>query len=536
MFLARNNKELMRVMDSFKNNRISYIKAIFTVILLMVMLCYVARAGYVALVTDVPRECRDVANVQMTQAIVDGDNPFEIKDNILKQFAYVYTPLNSIIVALIHKITHVGIVRLHYVVDFLYIFMSAVLLSWYVYKRKKDLFWTIVTFGFSWMMGCRMGFISAIPDHLATLIWIVMLLILEKNKIDHKVVAVLSVLSVLLFYAKQYFVVVALAVFIYLCIKKWRYAFFYAIECMLIGSISLVVINHFFPLFCIYELFFFSVQCNTIGMSNVMYSLAQFKYILGAFAVCWIACLVYTAKKVIVKERMHANIWAVSSLVMVIPLLYLGTNTGASLSYHLQLWAPQLVVCGMIAAQEVCDALLGNRKNILVMCCWIFAMFNVGLYVHRLCTAPILNEEQIADWNKANGYIDDSVKAGKVLVMSMEMGYRAIGNEQVDLYDNGHNYLAEIELIEKDVSDSLVVMVLDQLHLLDEKERLGKLMKKRDSFYESLIKENVYEMIVIPQNSPFNDFVDSTQYKLVDEITLFTGGEQNISLYYKRAK
>lgn len=98
-----------------------------------------ARAGDVALVTDVPRECRDVANVQMTQAIVDGDNPFEIKDNILKQFAYVYTPLNSIIVALIHKITHMGIVRLHYVVDFLYIFMSAVLLSWYIYKRKQDL-------------------------------------------------------------------------------------------------------------------------------------------------------------------------------------------------------------------------------------------------------------------------------------------------------------------------------------------------------------------------------------------------------------
>lgn len=53
-------------------------------------------------------------------------------------------------------------------------------------------------------------------------------------------------------------------------------------------------------------------------------------------------------------------------------------------------------------------------------------MFNVGLCVHRLCTAPILNDEQTVDWNKANGYVDTFVKSGKVLVMSMEMGYRAI--------------------------------------------------------------------------------------------------------------
>lgn len=521
------------MIDSNRTNKLNYIKAIFTVILLMVMLYYVVRAGYATLFTDVPRECRDAANVQMTQAIVDGDNPFEIKDNMLQQFAYVYTPLNSIIVALIHKVTHVGIVRLHYVVDFLYIFVSAVLLSWYIYKRKKDLFWTIVTFGFSWMMGYRIGFISTIPDHLGTLIWIVMLLIMERKQIDHKVVGVLSVLSVLLFYAKQYFVVVALAVFIYLCIKNWKFAIYYAIECMVIGIFSLYVINHFFPLFCIYELFFFSVQCNTIGMSNIVYSFGQFKYLLGTFAVCWIACLVYTVKKVIVKERISANIWAVSSLVMVIPLLYLGTNTGASLSYHMQLWAPQFVVCGIIAAQEVCDDILEKRRNILVMCCWIFVMFNVGLYVHRLCTAPILNDEQTADWNRANGYIDDSVKSGKVLVMSMEMGYRAIGNEQVDLYDNGHNYLAFTDLIEKNGSDSLVVLVLEKMHLLNEKERLSELMHKRDSYYERLIKDNVYQMIIIPQNSPFNDLVDSTQYKLVDEITLFTGGEQNTSLYYK---
>ena len=90
---------------------------------------------------SVPNEYREVANIQLTKAFMDGINPYRMSayDGDIPGIIYIYGPLYSLFTAFLGKLIPIDIIALHYMVTLFSVVVSAGLAAYMVYKRTKYL-------------------------------------------------------------------------------------------------------------------------------------------------------------------------------------------------------------------------------------------------------------------------------------------------------------------------------------------------------------------------------------------------------------
>jgi len=515
--------------DFLKNEKISKLLNIAKYgVLLFIGALLVMRIGecfYTAFTCRWPREYRDVSNIWLTNEFINGRNPYTINDNPIMQAVNVYAPLNSVIAAGIYFVTGINIVAIHYVLDVLYVFAAALTIGYVVWKKTDNIYLSVVALALGWSCGYRFGYVSSIPDHLGMLIWVVIIAVLMLKKPDWKVCTLVAVLSVLSFYAKQYFAVCAAAVVVFLAIRKIRYALLYIAECAVIGLASLEIINRFCPLFSIYNLFLFSVEKSSKNGDGMTYgySLMQLGVLFERYYYLFIIVISFAAYSIVKRKKHEWDFSEIAFIVMFFPMLVLGKTDGAFLSYHLQMWFPQLIIFAMIIASKTSVEKKPETVQIgqiVIGCCVI-------LTVYLFTKVAVCDENATNNWNRANEYISKACAEGKeVLIDDPTMGYAILENESALLYCNGHNYLDDAFIWEVNSEDNYMGKLLTALGLFDDFDRLKQTVAARTDKRNQLIKEHYFGLIIGKDEEREAEFEDAG-YKIIDSVNLITG-EQDL--------
>lgn len=313
---------------------------IYVCIFLTLLLC--------AVFTNAPRELRDAANVAMSTRLAHMQNPYVLSTNQdFIEYVNVYPPLNMLIAAFINFLTKINLYRIFYSMDFIYVVASAAAIAYFLKKdlNISSLFIVFLSFASALTLGWRIGFISTVPDHLGMLICIILLICAHKNNS----ILLQAVLSVLAFYSKQYFLAIAASVFLFHCLRNIKAALKYFIYTAAIGILSFFVICLFCPSFSVQIIYFMFAENDSMNVSKILYSGRQMFLALatyGVFSLFVLKRYVHAIKIRISGEKINPTVFDIHFMLMFIVLLYLGTNKGAFLSYHLTLMIPCVIITG----------------------------------------------------------------------------------------------------------------------------------------------------------------------------------------------
>ena len=166
-------------------------------------------------------EFRDYVGIRLSQFVMQGINPY-LKDTATSftvPFLYQYTGITPVLVGLLCKITHVGIIEANYFFNFFFVILT----SYNYYLIFKDSFscmlYKILLFACILLNTCTFFsmagnlIVTFRPDALG--LYICSLIYLIANKKANRAIP-LSVLSVLLILTKQFLIIFAVPLFAYL--------------------------------------------------------------------------------------------------------------------------------------------------------------------------------------------------------------------------------------------------------------------------------------------------------------------------------
>lgn len=407
----------------------------------------------------IPNEIREGVNIALVEALVNGNNPFihlqtsSGNPNVY----YMYPILNSVIGAFLVKISGLPAGFVLLLLNFLYTVLFSVLIFLTVKHYVKDRFIGMIAIVLSHYCGWRYTNVSAFPDMLAVLLLAVIMYLctIKNKKIQCGDVVLLSVISVLCFYTKQYAVVVAIPVLIFLAINSRKKCIFYMILTAFIGILSIVVIYNYMP-------FYFVETLLLVGNSadnSVKWAITQFIKIGKLFFPWFVFILIWLQGEW--RKKREFDYVVINFVVIAVLLLYFGQNTGAHLSYHLQLWMPSVIVLAARGLNRIKEylVLLTRQKNaewinlgagLMILACAFYPYYHLH--------TPQLSSEQKNNWNKLYEMFDESENT---LFTSQNANYAIYNN--VYTYDCGQNqYILRNEALEMwdSIEESALVMRL----------------------------------------------------------------------------
>lgn len=397
-------------------------------------------------VTDagIPNEYRESANVLMTMEFLKGNNPYspEALNGELPPMIYLYGPLYSLVTAglgVLLTVFHIpfDIVGLHYFITFLCIIISAALAFKMVFDETGS-----VTFGlgaFIFLINCswRYNYVNAVPDCMGLMIMMLILFCLTRKDLKRPEI-ICAVLTVLVFFTKQYYLLVAGTVTGYLFLFKGiKSTVKYLMSLAGFFALTAVILSWKCPLFWTYTLYLAkgpgagvarTVTRGAVKMSGAQYNLQQIMSLGGIFlmffvteAVCCVYYLVGFCKELknnnILKTGVEpllkkTGVGSFDALMLIhmavagICLTYLGRNDGAWLSYYLELFMPALIM-GALALFDKLLKKVEGQKIIMAFAVYfiIFMGFTAFRSSMRLPVSP-LSDKDHEEWRAAEEIMD----------------------------------------------------------------------------------------------------------------------------------
>ncbi len=418
----------------------------------------------------------------------------------------------------------------------------------------------------------RFGYLSTSPISLGIFLSVLIMFLATAEKVKGRALLT-ALLSVALFYVKLYFVTIAVAVFVYdLLTDRHEGGMFFG-ACLFEGAISVIVIQYLWPLYFTYSLYFINgtqmwealekvltllpiaavpltgmiAMRSFLEMSPAEYVMDQYSYIFLVFApmvLALFAGLIVAGRRKAVKpatgtpesrqttesdekkdaETKHQKkkilpqndaltLALIQLLVQGICLFYLGREKGAYLSYFLQLFVPSLILAGLICVSKYLQQfrLIGNLAVLIaVMVSSIFLGYK-KLPLH------MMTEQEIADWEKAQDYIEEYHSKGKIYYSPI-LDYLAIRQGET-AYDNGHTGVMVPGIRETWQQDRLAKSIFPNAG-----ELIDKHLVYQDHLYEDVRNHN-YSLITIGEGGfyLYGDFLTECGYKKTDTLPLAVG-------------
>ena len=486
------------MIERFKKENILY--KLMTLGLIAGLVFFVARVLYGVLISaDYPRELLEPSNIALTRAFLTGKIPYTL-DSLsyeVPAINYEYPFVSSLLAAGIVALSGCRIVTAHYIISTL-AFLGTGVLGYLIIKPYSRTSLAPVAGAILFMM-ChwRFGFISAAPDDLGLFLFVLTLYISISEKISYKPL-ICATLTTVCFYTKQYFVFVALGIFVYMLLYSKKEAVKFFLWTCGINIIVAVLISLFWPLYWTYT-FFFLYNGTFSGIGFGLSSLfEQMKYLsaifIGMFGVLigalgWLIVKNVKSRKVetasdragkieteavneskaefadknidaedgrqkdlarkgfikSVLERVQANdalsLFVIEIPVMFLPLIFFGRNDGAFLSYFLQLWMPSIIVVTLIVLEKIAGE---NEKQWFALAYGIIVAFTV-LFSYLKLPFHILTKEEKAVWEEALDTVREYRQKGDVYYAS-EFAYLAADNGDDDIFCGHDGEVSEVSL------------------------------------------------------------------------------------------
>ena len=208
-----------------------------------------------------PSEYKEAVNIEMIRYILAGKNPYALSavheqvpgPIYLYPFGYCY------FVAAVAKLIPVNVVVLSRIISFLCIVFSALLISLIVHKKTHNLCYTLLAFPLIINCHWRGGFAGAMPDDFALFIMILLLYLMMLDIRRGKEILA-AFLVAILFYTKQYFIMVAGPLFFYFIFQSKKKALIFSISGILMAALSMIAVSIFMPNYWAYSLYFFNSE------------------------------------------------------------------------------------------------------------------------------------------------------------------------------------------------------------------------------------------------------------------------------------
>ena len=322
--------------------------------------------GHTFLDVNIPNEYREAANVLLTKEFIKGNNPYSLSalQGDVPPMVYLYGPLYSVIVALLGVVFRIDIVLLHYLVTFTCIVASSLLAASIVKEHSRTITASILAFLFLINCHWRYSYVNAVPDSLGLFMMVLILYLLSRPKMKYKAV-ICAVLSVLIFFSKQYFLLIAGTATAYIFLFESKKESFKYLATMALTAGGLAgLIQWKFPLFWTYMIYLAkgpgkgvagTVTRGMVKMSGEAYNFQQIMSIGGMFLFFFIAATVGVLYCIFKKKLEKIDYLMFGHMAVAgICLLYIGKNDGAWLSYYLELFVPALIIEALILVERLC--------------------------------------------------------------------------------------------------------------------------------------------------------------------------------------
>ncbi len=364
--------------DKFLALALAAVAAIFVFLEFYNIFCYY----------DVPHEMRDGSNIKLAELFANGVNPYTEASfrNPGTSLLYMYPFLNGLAAGGLSFLTGIPAALSIYLLNGIYTVASSFIGGRLVWKHTGSLSMAVFGFLLTHSLFWRYGFCCAMPDPMA-LLELFLIFWCVDSKACRGRVWWLSLLTVMTFYTKQYFVVVAASLLLYYWISDRKLCLRYFVICAVTTIASVAAVYVLMPLYLTEAILFIQQAAN----SNFLYCLKQYKdmvwFYLPLFAVWGLFVLrqLFWGKKQGKKPvraflKAERPFWFYLLFLAVggLCLFYFGVSEGAYLTYYLQLFMPAFVVVGCAAlyrlaagdkpaeGSEASDGLSARSRALLV--------------------------------------------------------------------------------------------------------------------------------------------------------------------------
>ncbi len=430
---------------------------------------------------SIPHEYREAANIQLTQVFINGVNPYSLKSLLGEKpgTVYVYGALYSLVTAGIWKITHINIIFLHYLVSLISMIISAVLAAVIIRDHTKTV--TAPLTGFLLILFChwRYGYVNAVPDSFALLLLILIFYLELHVKIKYREI-ISAVITIALFFTKQYFVIICAVMIVYLFITDKKRCRNYTIASLITAAAAVIAVSITCPLYWTYSVYLahgpwsqtilqyiaaygdkVCSVCDTsvkaAEMASVMavsaqatgdqtgfaYEFIQLRSLVGTFIGVFAAAAL--AAVLIIKNGLKnisdfTKFLIIQMIISSAALVYLGRNDGAWLSYYLQLLMPAMII---FAVSETEKMALENSRYMAadIAVAVIVLLFALTIWkTDTRFTRNYLTDDEKAAWTEAYETLNE-YKDGDIYYYPL-LAYNAIDNGKY-FYNNGHSMVIQ---------------------------------------------------------------------------------------------
>ena len=529
------------MIERFKNEKPEY--KLLTLAVLAAALFFVFRIIYAGIIAlPYPKELLEPANIALTNSFIEGISPYTTAslEREVPGVNYDYPPLNSLVGAAIAVIAGCNAVYAHFAIS-LFCILASGLIGYLIVARYTRITVAPVLAALLFMF-ChwRFGYISAAPDDLGLLVYLLTLYAASSEKVKSKSVWC-AIGITLCFYTKQYFIFVAIPVFVYLFLCSRKEALRLFVITLGVNLAVAWIISVEWPLYWMKTIVFTYLGAGIGGGFKISTFFEQLDYLVFSFAALFAVVVVAAfmgirnlRKSGIQFKGFKVNkndafvLSAVTAVIMLIPLFVIGRNDGALISYFLQLWMPSVSVVALVCMERILptgDYLTGRLVSIVSYV--IIVVFTLYFGFGRM-PLHILSDEEVAEWQKAYGYTAKYSSSGDVFY-SRSLAYDGFARENGE-WQCGH---------EGEVSSGTIGVISDIGIPQEYLPYLPAVVNQNLEYREGIIdkvRNHQYSLITFDIGANGNlfdeEFCEQNGYKCIDRLELQLGNMPYETVFY----
>lgn len=465
-----------------------------------------------------PNELRELVNIKTAATFAQGENPFSVDSLDLpnSMLFYVYSFLAPLLGGFLIRLTGLDASLAMYLLHFLYSSVGIWLIALIVRKHTRSWLLLLLSVYLAHSLFWRYTNVTAFPDALGVLALIAMMYLIELHDGKKYTLPLLVLLSVLLFYTKEYFVIAGASVALFYFFTDRRKMRKYLLFTVISGIVSLAIVDRVFPLYFTETVVYLSPYLDSGLVESLKYSFGQFIDILIRFPTLFffaIAAIVYrmltamkdtgsvpSAVKTILGKATR-SFPAIHAAIAFLALIYLGCNKGTYLWYHLQLLMPAVLPLGIIAmdrAVRLLNAFFAENK-IRSSDAWLWLSALCVLCASLLLTTsndtPLFSPRERRKWDDTYRLVAAFPQDSVLLPSYLAYPRLEDGGFQ---YDWGHN-----EYISQEAYGRWKKSAVEQ-KLFPFGEKVYTAFKKQEELILERIRNREYALIVNPVNLSHN--------------------------------
>ena len=430
-------------MKLLKDRKHNIVYLICYCLLSALFLSIVLHKGYTIIAYNTPKELREMNTVVFAHQFAHANNPYSYA--ALNNSTPPPTSIYGLIVPLlmspfIHlfSLVHLNSLQACELLT-LAVEVAGAVFFYRLLNRKTNhillsIIGTILFYTCYWRYS---AFGGAFPDQWGLSVTIILmdLLHLDEQKQQYRPFVYAACL-IILFYTKQYFVLVTAGLCIYLYIYSRKDLVRLIIYGAVMGCASVVLVYILFPLYFT-EVFPIAQGQTLTGDSS--YSLNQIKKLslyYGPIVLFAVIGIIRKGYGMIKNRRMRGIVtYELCQIILsIVPLYKIAENQGTNYTYYLQLWYPYIILFGVVSLSELVDTIIGYKDRIMsnsgkyriTMISLVFIYILTAYSVIRVlpsfrCT--LMTREQREAWNHAYDILDRYSADGEILVTMLLSEY-----------------------------------------------------------------------------------------------------------------